>query len=123
MRRLWVVVMSGVVAVFMVVGLYFAVGGPGPAARAGEAARVAVPAARVAVPAAQVAVPAADSPSVTPSLGSTPQTGVNGPGPNDGDPNDFNRLPLVFGALIILVLLLGGSGAFFAIRRRRRQHQ
>lgn len=116
MRRLWVVVMSGVVAVFMVVGLYFAVGGPGPAARAGEAARVAVPA-------AQVAVPAADSPSVTPSLGSTPQTGVNGPGPNDGDPNDFNRLPLVFGALIILVLLLGGSGAFFAIRRRRRQHQ
>ena len=62
--------------------------------------------------------PMADSPS--PTLGSTPQPGVNPPGDNDGDAADFSQVWLGVLAPLTIVVLVGGSIAFYLIRRSRR---
>jgi len=109
MRRIWVVLLSGLAVVITAAGLYFAVGGTGLAEQAGRAAEVAVPAA---------ASPSASA-SPSPTLGSTPQAGVNPAGAGDGDANDYNRVPLVVGSFLFLALLVGGSLLFYLRRRTR----
>lgn len=69
--------------------------------------------------AAAVQVPAADTPS--PSLGSTPQPGVNPPGDSDADPSDFNEVRLVLIAFLVLAALIGGALLFYLWRRRTRE--
>jgi hypothetical protein len=65
-------------------------------------------------------LPRADSPS--PTLGSTPQPGVNLPGDNDGDAADYSQLPLVLVTALTLVVVVGGSITVYLIRRGRRRH-
>jgi len=62
--------------------------------------------------------PMADTPS--PTLGSTPQTGVNPPGDNDGDPADFSQVAWGVVAPLTIVVLVGGSLIFYFVRRTRR---
>jgi hypothetical protein len=63
--------------------------------------------------------PAAVTPS--PTLGSTPQLGVNPPGDADADPSDFDQVPLVVISFVFLGLLVGGSLLFYLWRRSRRR--
>ncbi|TWD84068.1 hypothetical protein FB561_5241 [Kribbella amoyensis] len=56
--------------------------------------------------------------SPSPSLGSTPQPGVEQSGDNDGDAADFSQVPLAFAGLAIVVIVLG-SVAFYLRRRQR----
>jgi hypothetical protein len=65
--------------------------------------------------------PATDTPS--PTLGSTPQPGVNPPGVNDADPKDFDRVPLVVISFIFLAALVGGSLLFYLWRRSRQTRE
>jgi hypothetical protein len=60
---------------------------------------------------------AADTPS--PTLGSTPQPGVNPPGDADADPSDFDQVPLAVGSFLFLGALVGGSILFYLWRRSR----
>ncbi|GAB2642630.1 hypothetical protein [Kribbella swartbergensis] len=64
-----------------------------------------------------VQAPAADTPS--PTLGSTPQPGVNPPGDADADPSDFDQVPLAVGSFLFLGALVGGSILFYLWRRSR----
>jgi len=66
---------------------------------------------------AAVSFPAVDSPS--PTLGSTPQPGVNPPGDSDADADDFDQVPLVVISFLALGLLVGGSVLFYLWRRSR----
>jgi hypothetical protein len=66
-------------------------------------------------------VPAADTPS--PTLGSTPQPGVNPPGVNDGDARDFDRTPLAVISFLFLGALVGGSLLFYLWLRNRRPRE
>ena len=85
--------------------------------QAGDASVPAI--SRTALVAADSAVlPMADSPS--PTLGSTPQPGVNPPGDNDGDAADFSQVWLGVLAPLTIVVVVGGSIAFYLIRRSRR---
>ncbi|MFI5707104.1 hypothetical protein [Kribbella sp. NPDC051620] len=61
----------------------------------------------------------ADSPS--PTLGSTPQPGVNPPGDNDGDPADWSQVWLAVVAPLTIAVLVGGSIVVYLIRRNRRR--
>jgi hypothetical protein len=63
---------------------------------------------------------ASATPTPTPSLGSTPQTGVEPPGVGDGDPQDYDRTPLVVISFLFLGLLVAGSLGFYLWRRTRR---
>jgi hypothetical protein len=64
-----------------------------------------------------IQAPAADTPS--PTLGSTPQPGVNPPGDADADPSDFDQVPLAVGSFLFLGALVGGSILFYLWRRSR----
>jgi LPXTG-motif cell wall-anchored protein len=102
MRRIWLFLLSGVVVVITAAGLFLSVGGSGVAERAGRGA---------------AEVQAVASPS--PSLGSTPQPGVNPPGDADADADDFGQAPLILIAFGILVVLVAGGVLFY--RRRQKQ--
>ncbi|ONI73861.1 hypothetical protein BWI15_10600 [Kribbella sp. ALI-6-A] len=80
----------------------------------------AAPAVADGVTTTSMTIPAADSPSPTPSLGSTPRTGADGAGDNDGDAADFSQTGLVFISAGAIVLAVGGSVVFYLIRRNRR---
>jgi hypothetical protein len=68
---------------------------------------------------AATVVPAADTPS--PTLGSTPQPGVNPPDDNDGDANDWTQPWLGVAAPLTIAVLVGGSLAIYLTRRSRRK--
>jgi hypothetical protein len=72
----------------------------------------------VLVSANSIIVPMADSPS--PTLGSTPQAGVNPPDDNDGDAADYSQVPLGVLAPLTIVAVVGGSIVFYLVRRSRR---
>ncbi|HEY4567940.1 MAG TPA: hypothetical protein VIH10_00700 [Kribbella sp.] len=59
----------------------------------------------------------------SPTLGSTPQAGVNPAGPGDGDANDYSRVPLVVVSFLFLALLVGGSLLFYLRRRTRESRE
>ena len=101
MRRACVLLLTGLVLVVTLVGVPTAMG-----ADRGGGIRVAG------------SVPAADVPS--PTLGSTPQPGVNPPGDADADPSDFDQVPLAVASFLVLGLLVGGSLLFYLWRRSRR---
>jgi hypothetical protein len=104
MRRLYVLLLTGLVLVVTFAGFRTATG----ADRGGQI--------RVAEPAF-----AADVPS--PTLGSTPQPGVNPPGDADADPSDFDQVPLAVASFLFLGLLVGGSLLFYLWRRGRRTRE
>lgn len=102
MRRLYVLLLTGLMLVVTATGLRPAFGSVGSD---GHIRATAI-----------VKAPAADSPS--PTLGSTAQPGVNPPGDNDADANDFTQAPLVVIAFLILVLI-GGAILLYISRRGR----
>jgi hypothetical protein len=95
MRRLWVLLLAGFVL------LLTSAAGSADFGQSGVA----------------VQAPVADSPS--PTLGSTPQPGVNPPGDTDADASDFDQTPLVVISFLFLALLVGGSLLFYLWRRSR----
>ncbi len=68
--------------------------------------------------AASTVLAMADSPS--PTLGSTPQTGVNPPDDNDGDAADYSQVSLAVLAPLTIGVVIGGSIVFYLVRRSRR---
>jgi hypothetical protein len=70
-------------------------------------------------PSAATITPVAESPS--PTLGSTPQPGVNPPGDNDGDPSDWTEVGLAVVAPLTIAVVVGGSIVAYLIRRARRR--
>jgi hypothetical protein len=64
--------------------------------------------------------PVADSPS--PTLGSTPQPGVNPPDDNDGDAADWTQPWLGVVAPLTIAVLVGGSIGVYLLRRARRRN-
>ncbi|WP_433167378.1 hypothetical protein [Kribbella sp. CA-247076] len=101
MRRLCVVLLTGLVLLLTPAGVSAAAAG-------GEQTQV-------------VQVPAADSPS--PTLGSTANPGANPPGDADADASDFDQVPLAVGSFVFLALLVGGSLVFYLWRRNRQSKE
>jgi hypothetical protein len=105
MRRLRILLLAGLVLVVTSAGVHATAG----SADRGGRTRAAVQA------------PVADTPS--PTLGSTPQPGVNPQGDTDADPSDFDQTPLAVISFLFLGLLVGGSLLFYLWRRSRRTRE
>jgi len=105
MRRLYVLVLIGLLLAVTSVGLRAAAG---PVALRGDS---------------RASTMARAAPSASPTLGSTPQPGVNPPGDADADPSDFDQVPLIVISFLFLGMLVGGSILFYLWRRSRRTRE